>query len=742
MNININSANWIWNFENKHGEINQYADFRREFEVEGLGEADLLISADTNFVAWLNGEVVGTGQFSDFPEHKTFTRLDVGDKIKAGRNVLCVRVHYCGVNHFSYIPGQPGLWFALRYGNSGLVSDAQTQCRISPAYRQGDMPRLSVQMGFTFEYNSDREDSWTSCDYQCRWPRAISVTPERATPSERPLPPLEIQPRPSFDIAAQGVLVRREYPDASVAEMMQQDFLSARHVHELFSSVLPEDILRNSPVTIEPERLDGVDGAYMVIDLLREECGFVHLELSAVPGCIIDIAVGEHLADLRVRAAVGGRNFASRYITSSEKQTFTHHFNRYAGRYLQLHFTSLNGPVQLYYAGLLPAAYPIEERGSLKTSDSIYEHIWGTSVRTLQLCMHEHYEDCPWREQALYANDSRSQALSGYYAFGEYTFPAVSFNLLGNTVGDDGFMELCAPMKFDFTIPAFSFAWFIALADHFRFSGDLKTVNQQLDRACWMMDKYLSTCDNDLYPSPQGPRYWHFYDWEAGMSGTECHPDDGGLSGIRFDAPMNFFLILALQSLAELCHAAGNPVRAKTYLGQAVKLKSAAHKMFWDKEQACYRTMAGDMAQINHYAELSQALALLCGMLPEDEALKLSEMLIGENDLVPASLSQSLYKFDALLLRREVFGQGVLDSIKNDWGRMLFDGASGFWETRKGQADFAYAGSLCHGWSAVPAYILQSLFGGIKPLEPGFASFEVNPFFNGVESFSGTIPTP
>ena len=43
--------------------------------------------------------------------------------------------------------------------------------------------------------------------------------------------------------------------------------------------------------------------------------------------------------------------------------------------------------------------------------------------------MHEHYEDTPWREQAFYVADSRNQALCGYYAFGEYRFPAACFEL-------------------------------------------------------------------------------------------------------------------------------------------------------------------------------------------------------------------------------------------------------------------------------------------------------------------------
>ena len=47
----------------------------------------------------------------------------------------------------------------------------------------------------------------------------------------------------------------------------------------------------------------------------------------------------------------------------------------------------------------------------------------------------------------------------------------------------------------------------------------------------------------------------------------------------------------------------------------------------------------------------------------------------------------------------------VMGEIAQRWGRMLFSGASTFWETDKGLHDFDGAGSLCHGWSAVPIYI-------------------------------------
>lgn len=49
---------------------------------------------------------------------------------------------------------------------------------------------------------------------------------------------------------------------------------------------------------------------------------------------------------------------------------------------------------------------------------------------------------------------------------------------------------------------------------------------------------------------------------------------------------------------------------------------------------------------------------------------------------------------------------------------MLKRGADTFWETDKGADDFSRAGSLCHGWSAVPVYMFgkyyaEDVFGGV-----------------------------
>ena len=80
--------------------------------------------------------------------------------------------------------------------------------------------------------------------------------------------------------------------------------------------------------------------------------------------------------------------------------------------------------------------------------------------------------------------------------------------------------------------------------------------------------------------------------------------------------------------------------------------------------------------------------------------------------------------------------------IFSDWGPMLLSGASTFYEVSGGSLAFDGAGSLCHGWSALPAFYARRVVLGVFPLAPGFRSFEVCPYPGNLFQAKGKIPTP
>ena len=78
--------------------------------------------------------------------------------------------------------------------------------------------------------------------------------------------------------------------------------------------------------------------------------------------------------------------------------------------------------------------------------------------------------------------------------------------------------------------------------------------------------------------------------------------------------------------------------------------------------------------------------------------------------VIPNTLSMNCFRFDALLHEdREHYASVILNELDRDYLYMLRNGATTFWETIKGAEDFSDAGSLCHGWSALPIYYYEIL---------------------------------
>ncbi len=750
-------AQWVW-LGQETEPLNQYVDFRHEFvldTLEDLKETDgmLHISIDTEYAVWLNGVFVGFNQYDDYPNHKSYDVLDVRKLLVCGNNALCILGYHQGQGSYQYMKGRAGLIYALKVGKAGIASGSGTMCRQSLEYTSGAVEKVSPQLSFAFRYDGTNQDGWLGSDFAMTDAWAVACVHESMADAvalyERPIKKLLLGDVAHGAITAQGFFCRKEPaggslsgPKPTTAEKMQSDYLSARLSEEVFGKgcgqnpVLPHGGLQINAVPM------GNDGIYLLVDMQREEAGLFTLDVDSEDGVAIDVAYGEQLDDLRVRASVGGRNFAFTYICREGRQVFTHYFKRIAGRYVQLHIHGIKRGITLYHAGIRPVSYPLERRGSFTCGDRLFNKIYDVSVRTLELCMHEHYEDTPWREQALYAMDSRNQALCGYYCFGEYDFAESAFSLFAENLGEDGMMEICAPARDRITIPSFSMAWILAIHDLVLYSGRIETAQRLLPTVTRMLDTYIGMMEKGLMKSPTGARYWNFYEWADGLDDSLVFTDPSARNPDRLDAPLNLFFCMALQAGAKIAEWAGDHDNEARYNKCHTELKRAFHQQFWDETNKVYQTYAGKSCD-GHFAELTQALALCAGAVPAAQAETVRERLAHkDNGLVRTTLSYAIYKYEALLQEPDRYASIVFEDIATDWGYMLYNGATSFWETIKGADDFDKAGSLCHGWSAIPVYFFYAYILGVKPLEPGFMKYTEAPIRNIVSRACGQIPTP
>lgn len=687
-------SQWIWL---DHEMVNQYARFAVSFDALG-GPGKLYISVDTDYAAFLNGQLVDFNQYDDYPMNKSFDTLPL--KLEKGTNHLEVWAwHQGGKGSYSYIPGPAGLLFDVQDedGKSICVSDEKVLCAPISQYRMGEMECISGQLGVTFHYDASQADA----------PLApASIVTARANTT--------LYPRPNKKLELKAPIAAREVRSGHYA--WQGGNTAAEKMRY---------------ATLDGETQDG---QYVIYDLGREEAGLLRLDVTGDAGTVLYIGWGEQIEQGRVLTYIGGRHFAATYTLKAGENHFTHYFRRLGGRYLQV-MTS-GGAVNIHRCTVMPTEYPIQCVSDFTCQDDVLQKIYDTSVRTLHLCMHEHYEDTPWREQALYAMDSRNQALCGYCCFGESVYPANYLKLFQEGIRPDHIFDICAPARDRITIPSFALSWVLAVRDHLLYTGDMETARTLYPTVCQVVDGFLDRVDEQtgLTVMPPEKQYWNFYEWTDGMDGKIYGERSEEVCEPTVDAALNLYLILALEAAGQLSRWL-KMEREAAFDARREELKARVLDAFYDGEAGAFMTHPGQ----KHYSEFNQSLALLAHLLPEQAEKNLRARLAQkENGLVPISLSCMLMKYEALIQEKQ-YHAGVIASIRETWGAMLEAGATSFWEVEEGCRAWDWAGSMCHGWSAVPVYILTVLLLGVVPLEPGFATYAFEPVD---KSASGCMKTP
>ena len=234
----------------------------------------------------------------------------------------------------------------------------------------------------------------------------------------------------------------------------------------------------------------------------------------------------------------------------------------------------------IYYAGIRPTLYPLPEPAKPPVDDYLHRKIYEVSCRTLLLCMHEHYEDCPWREQALYTMDSRNQMLCGYYAYGETKFPRASLELMAHSIRDDNMLELCSPAEVAITIPSFSAIFMVQLQEYLDFRGHRFCHADAAGRGAGGRVAPGEGKQGGLIKCFGEQKYWNFYEWQSGLAGTI-----GGFvpeEERTYDAPLNAFVSLGLRSLSKICGKLGLAEKEKYYRDMHEKLNQAIDAAIFD----------------------------------------------------------------------------------------------------------------------------------------------------------------
>ena len=637
----LNQSKWIWQESEFVKDV--YAEFSDEFVGEN---ASIKISADSNYAIYVNGEFVALGQYPDYPHYKIYDEIDLSEYCSEAENILSVVVWgYGEISTTTNYPGKP----ALRYevfvdGKLYTYSDKSTKSRISKAYHSGYCRNFSSHLPFTVHYDLTKEDNWKK-----------------------------------------GELI--DFKDSILVDLD----------YKMLPRPINKTVISKAP--IKGKRLDIKEN--VIFDLGREETGYIGFSINSPVEQKITIGIGEYLKDgtyVKYKYE-DGKQFGFDFTLKKGKNIFFNPLFRVGIRYLQVDSET---QVDIEYVGMYTSYYKLD-RKVFTPETELDKEIYNVCLHTLECCMHEHYEDCPTREQALYALDSRNQMLCGYYAFGEYKFPRSNLMLFGKDIREDKLLTITAPRKIKLTISTFALFYIIETFEYAVYSKDLSIIGDTYDKMQGIFDVFIGRMDDGLVPNFTEKHIWNFYEWRDGMEGKLNQEDD-----YKFDTPMNCIFVLALKAMHRMNEMIG---KTDDYLELADSVNKKIYEKLYDRERKIFVNSTMD----SNSAELSNAFAILCGAIEGDEAGALADKLVKEdNGLTLISLSMIGFKYDALIKAGgNKYNDYILNNIRRTYKYMLDNDATTFWEYDDTLERVAEEGggtsSFCHGWSAMPVYYYHTL---------------------------------
>ena len=221
------------------------------------------------------------------------------------------------------------------------------------------------------------------------------------------------------------------------------------------------------------------ENGLIIIDTGKESVGFLDFNIDSESEQDVIVSFGEHIVDGKVRRLIHGRDFSYSIRLREGNNQFLSTLKRIGARYIQIDYSQ---PLKVNYLGLYKVEYPFVIK-SRKFTDDLDQKIYDTAINTLKCCYHEHFEDCPWREQSLYTLDSRLQMLAYYQGFDNQEAISSSIDLMLNDWRKDGQLNICFPTDASLVIPSYSLYLFDIVWENYKYTHNidlLKRSNSKL----------------------------------------------------------------------------------------------------------------------------------------------------------------------------------------------------------------------------------------------------------------------
>lgn len=723
----------VWVCPQQPGAAPEVAAYRLRFNLDAEATIRIHVSADERYDLWLDGARVGRGPERGVRSAWFYESYDLA--LAAGAHVLVGRVWRLGpLAPEAQVSTAPGFLLVAEEPWGTLLSTgaAPWEVKLLGGWTFS-LPAMTGPAPWFAGANEEIDGAHSACGAEsgegAGWePVAARREDGRAFVGHLPahvLTPAPLPPQISVSCAPGTVRCAAVWPQRwdnpqAVSVAPADDDPALLHAWQEFAAGA-------GSVHVPPHTC-----LQVIFDLDQYLCAYPQLVTTGGAGSAITLCWAEALYLDPQGTAKGHRDVtAGCFFVAPRRDVFRPAGEPHrgwetlwwrAGRYLQLLIETAAAPLIVEHLHLEETRYPLAMESACATADGRLDRLAPLALRTLQMCAHETYMDCPYYEQLMFAGDTRLEALTTYAISRDDRLPRKALTLFDHARTPSG--QVCAhtPSRSEPVFPPFSL-WYVAMVhDYAAWRGDRAFVASLLPGVRAVLDAFLG-CRNDagLLAAPQG---WNFVDWvPAWLLGV---PPDGstGVSGL-----LNWHLVYTLRLAAQLEEWAGEPELAQRCARHCRQLAAQVSAAFWNEERSLF---ADDLAHI-HFSEHTQALALLSGLVADDRCPRIAEGLLNAPDLTRTTIYFSHYLFEAYRLL------GCADALFARMGLWFGLTAQGF-KTLPERPEPTR--SDCHGWAAHPLYHTFATVLGIRPAGFGFRRVEIAPLLGPLTSASGVLVHP
>ena len=395
------------------------------------------------------------------------------------------------------------------------------------------------------------------------------------------------------------------------------------------------------------------------------------------------------------------------------------------GRWCRLTVETADAPLTIGKVEIVETRYPVEMAASFDCDDPFVLKMQPVCARSLQMCMHEMFFDCPYYEQQMYPGDSRVQYLVSGLFDTEDRMVRNAITLYDTDRRENGLIPMNCPTRGTQDALGFTcceammfgdYAWNHANRDW------LKARLPGLNHTLMGMEDFLNA-DGLLGKTPG----WNFVDWAAKPWKYGVPPDGDDESP---NAEMNLQYLHAILSAVIAEEAVGDVTLTAHWRARAERLKAAIRRAFWCADKALF---ASNVAK-SEFSEHAQSLALLADVVTGEDAARCFKALVETPDLVRVTIYYKHYLFSTYFkFRRADLFFGNLGFWRNclEWNLSTILETPGI-DSR----------SDCHGWGSHPLWHLHTGVAGVKSAAPFYEKVLVEPQPAHLKRICSVTPTP